>query len=207
MSKERIASLIHNARNRLCLISGGLAEKRAVEVQAISSQLASAMALLRLDDAERGIQRQEVDLELFISDLMEEVANLAPPHLSTVSTTDLSACLYGSWIFDTELIRLVLVDGFMNAWRYARTRVCLEATCHTGELHFILEDDGSGYPARWLDAWDKPDAAYPAPHGTGHGLRLAERIAKMHSFDGRQGRIKLSNNAKSGGARFCLILP
>lgn len=207
MSKERIGSLIHNARNRLWLIGSGLDAKGAAEIQAVSSQLASAMALLRLDALEQGIQSQEVDLGCFVSDLMAEAASLAPAHLSTVDNSDLASCPSSSWNFDIELIRLALIDALANAWRHARTQVSFEVACREGELQFVIQDDGPGYPAPWLEICGNLDGPRPPARGTGHGLHLAWRIAQMHSFAGRRGRIELANNTPTGGARFCLTLP
>jgi len=207
VSGERIASLIHNARNRLCTVIDRLDEREAAELHVACGQLAGAMALLKLDDPEGGMRREEIDLELFFSDLMDEAARLAPPHLRTTGTADFSACLFRCWTFDSQLIRLVLVDGLMNAWRHARQWVRLEAGCRDGELYFAIQDDGPGFPAAWLAASGNADTDLPKPHGTGQGLRLARRIAEMHSADKRRGRIELANDGASGGARFCLILP
>lgn len=207
MSAERIGSLIHNARNRLCAVIGRLDGQDAAELEIACAQLASAMALLRLKDPEGGIRREEVDLELFFSDVMGEAARLAPPHLHTTGAADFSACPFPCWTFDSQLVRLVLIDGFMNAWRHARQGVRLEAGCRDGELYFTIQDDGSGFPAARLAASGDGTADIPQPHGTGQGLSLARRIAELHSADGQRGRIELANDEAGGGARFSLVLP
>lgn len=207
MSAERIGSLIHNARNRLCAVSGRLDGQEVAELEIACAQLASAMALLRLKDPEGGIRREEIDLELFFSDVMGEAARLAPPHLRTTGAADFSHCPFQYWTFDSQLIRLVLIDGLMNAWRHARQWVRLEAGCRDGELYFAIQDDGPGFPAAWLTASGDADSDLPQPRGTGQGLQLARRIAEQHSAGERKGRIELANDQASGGARFSLILP
>lgn len=203
MSRERIGSLIHNARNRLTVIMDRLGETETAAVQAAVGQLASALALLRLEDPETSVRREEVDLELFFSDLMGEVACLAPRHLTTSGAGDFSASPFNNcWTFDSQLVRLVVVDALANAWRHARREVRLTASCHDGELHFVVQDDGPGFPAAWLDG----ATATPQPRGTGHGLDLARHVAGMHESGGRRGHVRLAKG-DLGGAAFSLILP
>ncbi|MGE5493609.1 MAG: ATP-binding protein [Actinomycetota bacterium] len=207
MSGERVLALIHNARNRLAAVIGSVSAREAAELYIASSQLASALAILRLEDSECGIRREEADLEVFLSDLGEEAGRLAPPGVSTALEWDFSACPVRSWTFDTQLVRLVLIDALMNGWRHARSRVCLEAACRDGELHFAIEDDGPGFPPALLAASGDAGTRPPAPQGAGLGVKLAERVARLHSIGRREGRVMLSNCGGGGGGRFSLILP
>lgn len=207
MSGERALSLIHNARNRLSSVIARVSQQDAAELHIASAQLASALAILRLEDRDSGIRREEVIPEIFFADLVGEATLLAPPELVTTSASDFSACTFQSWIFDTQLVRLVLIDALMNAWRHARRHVHFEASCRDGELHFGIEDDGPGFPGALLDAFSDSDTPLPRSDGTGLGLRLARRVAMMHSTAGQTGRVLLTNGGATGGARFCLILP
>lgn len=207
MNRERIALLLHNARNRLASLCPGATPAQAAEMLGIAGQLSSAMALLRLEGTGPGLHREEVDLEVFFSDLMAEAARLSPAALATEGEADFSGSPFGSWVFDSQLIRVVLMDGLMNAWRHARTKVRLEAGCQGGELRFVIRDDGPGFPPAWLAAAGPGDAARPKARGTGLGLELARHIAGMHGTGPRTGRVELANETEHGGARLSIFLP
>lgn len=200
------AELIHNARNRLVAIADRVAvlgnASDVAEIHFAAGQLASAIAVLRLNHGQAALSLDEVDLDYFFADLSSEVQRLSPSHLQTSCRADFSACLFNFWTFDSQLVRLAVIDSMMNAWRYAENRVELQVAWSDGELSFTIRDDGPGFPIVYLAA----DAHHPLPGsiGTGHGLQIAREIAEKHSTQGRTGRICLSNEP---GAVFRMVLP
>lgn len=95
-----------------------------------------------------------------------------------------------------------------NALRYTKSAIVLSAAEEGGYLKFCIEDDGQGYPEHLLNAdlsavgdldWVKGN--------TGLGLFFVMMIAALHKTENKTGFVKIDNQSKLGGARFCLFLP
>ncbi len=203
------AQFVHNARNRLMAVSARLeAEGRTEDLQALQqavSLLSSAMACLKTESAWDGqIAPTEVELQTFFDDLFAEAVQLTPTHLKTEGWSDFSACDFGFWTFDAQLIRLVLIDALMNAWAFATTKVILGCEWKNGELLFTIKDDGPGFPSAILNNQADQPLEAPCKNGTGSGLFMANEITQRHSTGSRKGRIILSNES---GAMFQLVIP
>lgn len=211
-----IRQFIHNARNRLMALGGHFEvqgdSKHADEIQRIGALLSSAMALLKLETDNETLSVQEVDLDFFFTDLKTQIQTLTPSDRQTSCNADFSKCVFPIWTFDEELVRMVIIDALMNAWRHAQKSVQLKASWDDGDLIFRIEDDGPGYPAHILETQGKQPVAGHLPGteqaGTGHGLFLAHQIAEKHRLGGKHGSIHLSNLAppQQGGV-FELRLP
>ena len=95
-----------------------------------------------------------------------------------------------------------------NALRYTHSAIIISALEEEGYLKFCIEDDGDGYPEHLLIAelsqvgdlnWVKGN--------TGLGLFFVSTIASLHKNNGKTGFVKIDNQSRLGGARFCLYLP
>jgi signal transduction histidine kinase len=201
----RIASLIHNARNRLMPVIDRLRREgqpdAAAEIDHIGALLGLAMTLFRQGRKSIEVFPGEVDLDEFFKELASEIKKLAPLGASTELHSDLAGMPYPVWQMDYQLIQLVLLDALMNAWRHARHKVSIKMQLSDGYLCFEIRDDGDGFPAEWLA---ENCMVEKKSVGTGVGLTIARQVAAQHLIQGRHGRIELENCA---GAVFRLLLP
>jgi K+-sensing histidine kinase KdpD len=108
----------------------------------------------------------------------------------------------GLWFYDKTLIQMVLANALQNALRYAQHEIRITVIEHSGQLLIQILDDGDGYPQTVLENYGSHSPV--TRHGTGLGLRLAQRVVALHQNQGKTGSIHLSN---SGGARLELVLP
>ncbi len=77
-----------------------------------------------------------------------------------------------------------------------------------GMLLIQIDDDGSGYPQKLLDAVDDFSSGINAQTGsTGLGLYFAATIADSHQRHVRQGHIRVQNAVALSGGSFQLFLP
>ena len=94
-----------------------------------------------------------------------------------------------------------LVD---NALRYGGGRVSLRAATVDGLVELHVEDEGSGFPPRFLEhafeRFSRPDPAR-AGAGAGLGLSIVRMIAEAHGGSAK------AANARVGGAHVWLVLP
>ena len=109
-----------------------------------------------------------------------------------------------SAFFDDALIRIALSNALHNACRYAKSSVTISAYKEQDMLVLEITDDGPGFSDQVLESAGKTPVASTS-HGTGMGLYLANRIAKMHSLNGCCGTVHLCNDKT--GARFRMLLP
>ena len=96
-----------------------------------------------------------------------------------------------------------------NALRYTHSTIAISASkTSEGFVRFCIEDDGHGYPEHLLQAdlstyanldWVKGNA--------GLGLFFVSVIAGLHKNGAAAGFVKIDNQSRLGGARFCLFLP
>ncbi|MDD2759456.1 MAG: HAMP domain-containing sensor histidine kinase [Methylomonas sp.] len=95
-----------------------------------------------------------------------------------------------------------------NALRYMRQSVLISAFEEAGYLKICIEDDGEGYPERLLNAdLTKPSELDWVSGNTGLGLYFVAAIAGFHKNRDKAGFVKIDNQSRLGGARFCLFLP
>lgn len=114
-----------------------------------------------------------------------------------------TGCELAQWSFDRGLVQGVLNAALDNAFCHARGRVALACQAREGCAVFSVEDDGPGYPPTLLAQGESEHAVHRLD-STGLGLYFAQRIARLHQRDGRQGRVVLVNRP---GGRFELWLP
>ena len=106
------------------------------------------------------------------------------------------------WFFDWNLVELAMLNAIHNALAYARSGIRIEADMQEGFLAFTIRDDSEGYPQQVLASAGESVAS--GGKGSGLGLRFARLIAELHENQGRNGTLRLYNDA---GAVFSLLLP
>jgi K+-sensing histidine kinase KdpD len=147
--------------------------------------------------------------ESFIIDLLEEVVESNRTYIDQKGIeVNIMVDEELSWYLDRELIYLMVHDVLINAIRYGCNNISLTAITIDDELCIKIQDDGSGYPQAMLDmSTVNLDNFCIAEGRTGLGLFFARLIAQTHKNKNKQGAIKLSNCANSGGSVFELRLP
>ncbi len=202
MSFADIAALtIHDVKNRLAHLAGR-AEARG-DSDTLRSALEASEALTHLlvfYKSETGILNLAVDGHS-PADLVADLALESREHQTIRLDVDCSeAPTLG--FYDEVLVRMVLSNALHNALRFARQRVLISVAGAGENIEFSVRDDGAGYPESVLA--DQGSSASITRDGTGLGLRLAKRIARMHENGGRHGDTRLFN---LDGAVFQLTLP
>lgn len=195
------AITIHDVKNRLAILANRADARGDAETMRDAMEAALTLTrLLTLYKSEKGRLGAEVDAHV-PSDMLEElVAEVARQTALRVGFDAASAT--GLCFYDEALVRLVLRDALYNALRHAANEVTLGASQRDGFLEFEVRDDGPGFPEALLQ---QPLDIQPlGREGTGLGLYLAGRVARLHDSGGREGAVTLRND---GGAVFCLRLP
>jgi K+-sensing histidine kinase KdpD len=109
---------------------------------------------------------------------------------------------------DYQHVSSALSSVLNNAQRYARKAVIMSAGLSEGYLRFTIEDDGDGYPTHLLEAdINNPLRVDWVSGNTGLGLYFVAAIAGFHKNRDKHGFVKIDNQSRLGGARFCLFLP
>lgn len=147
--------------------------------------------------------------ECFIDDLLEDLLlshehYLGHKNMSVETEQSPDLVRY----FDKELISLLLNDILVNAMRYGKNAIKMNAFEQDNWLMIQIEDDGEGYPDSMLEANTAQMQNVNISEGrTGLGLFFARMIAAAHRRGDRQGEIMLSNGGSLGGSVFTLKLP
>ena len=195
-----LASGIHETKNQLFYAETAIAAAEATHgidlgearyaIERGAHRLNRTLAAYRLLRHER----QLALIPTVVSDLCAEMALEARLHLQHHGLTlRLDCALEDAWPMDRELVEDMLSNALQNASRFARTQILLRACSVDGGLQLCVADDGPGF------------ASLPPAGGT--GLRIAHRLAELHSRGPEHGTLTLSNGGPLNGACFTLWLP
>jgi two-component system sensor histidine kinase KdpD len=106
---------------------------------------------------------------------------------------------------DFGLMEQVIYNLILNSCQYtpAGSGIMFRATYEAGNLVIIVEDNGPGFPADFLDkVFDKFFRVNSSKSGgLGLGLSIVKGLVEAHN-----GTVKVENK-KSGGARFIITIP
>ena len=147
--------------------------------------------------------------ECFIEDLLENLhlANenyIANKNMVIKIQQQEGLCRY----IDSDLVSILLNDVLVNAMRYGKREIHINAFEQDDYLIITIEDDGEGYPASMLESNELTMHELRISEGrTGLGLFFAKLIASAHSEGDKSGSIHLSNGGTLGGSVFTLKLP
>ena len=199
---------VHHARNRLMAVLGRLEAagrlSDVAEIQKAANLLNHAIHAITIQRPEYNLSPVEVDVDEFFYELLQEAQQLAPSHILIQAQPPESTGLFRFWTFDLYATRTVLTDALMNAIRHAATTIRLSYGWQDGELFFSIGNDGETFPLAILESQGEQPLRH-SHQGTGHGLHLAQQIARQHHSNGKAGHITLNNSPN--GAIFGLFLP
>jgi signal transduction histidine kinase len=196
-NRDKAASLVHAAKNRLQMLQPRLAVLRdhpdlevqqagldvARQIDEVNQQLVLMLSLYRLEETDL-LSTETVylidELELCQEQFSDQRIQLdCPADLETYA--------------DRRLLQAVLSDALHNAVKYCREGISIEAVPFDNGVRVRIFDDGAGQP-------DNEKA------GTGVGLWLANRIAEAHRNHTRRGYAKHFYDPELGSC-FELFLP
>jgi signal transduction histidine kinase len=205
-SFSEIAALsIHDVKNNLAQLAAE-AEARG-DTKSLDIALSASETLTRLlcfyksEIHQLHLQIDTQDPHELIEDLLSHHASKlqTQTHLQIVKELSQAPTL---WFYDKTLIQMILANALQNALRYARKEISISVIAHQDYLEICVQDDGIGYPLSVLESLNTSSPV--TAHGTGLGLGLAQRVLALHTNNGRQGEIILSNQ---DGAKFQMRLP
>jgi nitrogen fixation/metabolism regulation signal transduction histidine kinase len=105
---------------------------------------------------------------------------------------------------DATRLRQIIHNLLQNAQDALQGNTQPRITLHTesmdGEIHLLVEDNGTGFPESVLSRAFEPYMT-TKPKGTGLGLAIVKKIVEEHG-----GHITIENNM-NGGARISIVLP
>ena len=218
-----LASTVHDMKNSLSMLGESLnvilnsvdfdsLDKGAktncgvvqYESARVNNSLMQLLALYKLENEQLPFNPNYNNLY----DFLEEQRLRQLPLLEARNISlEVDVCEEVEAIFDECLLSTVLENIIGNAIRYSRSKIIIQST--QGETTNIqVFDDGPGYPKLMIElAGSYMQGINQSTGSTGLGLFFAQRIADMHSHQGKQGTINISNAGKLGGGRFEICIP
>lgn len=218
-----LASIVHDVKNSLSVVTGHVEEmladddltaqerQRATvmqqEARRANNQLIQVLSLYKLENQRLSPNIQEWTVYDFLEELMIEENALAEAqniHL------DIECDEWLNGYFDQDLVRGVLSSSIGNAKRYTRDLVKLSADEEDGYLVLRVEDNGPGFPERFLHEYDTDGDKFGKDFSEGRtqlGFFFASNIAALHKNRDRQGFIRLCNGHSLSGGCFEMWLP
>lgn len=147
--------------------------------------------------------------QCFIDELLEDIVLSNQLYASQKNITIKNHCTDElAWYLDADLMYLLINDVLINALRYGKSDIIINAYQQDGYLVVKVEDDGNGYPDHMLVTVDTKPSDFNVTQGrTGLGLYFAHLIARAHAKGKKQGFITLSNGGTLGGGVFAVKIP
>ena len=151
-------------------------------------------------DAETQLEFTQVNLAELLTHQNQKLSRNSEKKLLLTQSGNLSL------VCDGNLIERACQNLIVNAFRHAKSQVCVTAEKVAGELHISVEDDGDGIDESDINKIFKPfsrleSSRNKASGGYGLGLAIVKKIVDWHC-----GRCEVSKS-KLGGAQFTIILP
>ena len=110
--------------------------------------------------------------------------------------------------FDSELVSSIIITALVNASRYTKDVVTINALTQDDGLLIQVDDNSQGFPQSILERFNqelKPESDQINEQGL--GWLYCNEIAKSHHNRGRDGFVSLSNESIHKGSRFEVWLP
>ncbi len=218
-----LASIVHDVKNSLSMVSSHVEEiinddslteqqrENATNVQQealrANNQLIQVLALYKLDNKRLSPNIMENNLYDFLEELQIEENGYARAQQIRVEI-DCDEWLSG--YFDPDLVRGVISSSIGNAKRYTKDEVLVSAQEQDGYLVIRVEDNGNGFPERFLHEYDADGETFGKDFSEGRtqlGFFFASNIAALHKNRDKSGFIRLSNGHSLPGGCFELWLP
>lgn len=219
-----LTSAVHDMKNSLCLVlqsietmSNELEQKQEntkhtatladlhYEVLRLNSSLIQVLALYRDENDQLPVNMAECFIADYFNELCVKNQIYSKNHQIEISV-DIDPELV--WYCDHNLINYLLSDVFINALRYSKGKIKVNAAIADNKLVVTVADNGQGYSQNMLSAQSHSMAELSNKQGrTGLGLYFARLIANAHINNGQSGEISLTNGGDLGGGIFTLTLP
>ena len=217
-----LASSVHDMKNSLCLLIQSIEtlsnrfddkyqeeSKELAQIHYEASRLnTNLLQMLALYRARKDALPVNIE-EWYLDDLIDELIAKNTLYIDNKQldiTFDIETDL--AWYFDNDLIANLLNDIFVNAMRYCKKRIHIEAKQQDDKLVIAINDDGSGYPEEMLISSNNvPKDIDLTTSRTGLGIYFAELIASSHQQGAETGCISLQNGGQLNGSVFRLVLP
>jgi len=218
-----LASIVHDVKNSLSMVNTHVEtlindprlndeqHQSALNVQQeamrANAQLIQVLALYKLDHGRLSPHIQEVNLAEYLEELQIEENTFSEASGIRVEV-DCDEWLSG--YFDPDLVRGVISSSIGNAKRYTSDQVMLSADQQGDYLVIRVEDNGRGFPERFLHEYSSDGETFGKDFSEGRtqlGFFFASNIASLHKNRKLEGFIKLSNGHNLPGGCFELWLP
>jgi two-component system OmpR family sensor kinase len=173
-----------------------------VETDRLGRLAEDLLVLARAGGGALPLAREDVDVGVLAAETIESFAGRANS-LGVELTNDAPP---GTTVFvDPMRLRQALGNLIDNALRHASHRVTVGVERRDGAIALVIEDDGPGFPAEFVDragtGFSRPDLARTrTTGGTGLGLAIVGAIADAHGADLAIG------NGRHGGAQVTLTI-
>lgn len=175
------------------------------EASRLNSNLLQMLSLYRAEKQQLPVN---ID-EHYIVDILDEIITKNQIYLDSKQIQvklDVADELY--WYLDIDLIANLLNDVFINAMRYTKNLIYIQAEIQNSRLVIQINDNGDGYSEAMLEQNEFSMQALNLSAGhTGLGLFFAKIIASAHQNNQTCGDISLTNGGQLGGSLFKLTLP
>jgi len=147
----------------------------------------------------------ELHIDTFLMDefLDDQVFALQPSAQAKNLDLDYACDPSLTGIFDERLMTAVVGTAVYNAFRFATSKILIQARRDNHFLIISVEDDGKGFENSTES--DLPEGFIEA--NTGLGLYFAELSATAHTANGVQGFIKKEISSSLGGASLTVYIP
>ncbi len=218
------ASNVHDIKNSLSLLLGALDETALCSVEGcptkpklsdlkyqgklVNDRIIQLLELYKIGNSQYTINIDYHVIREFLEEIVmyfNSMLGLRNVQIEIDCPNDLC------WFFDRDLIAGVLHNAMNNAARYTNQKILIAVERQGDFLVIRVDDDGRGYPKHILDQ-DEQIRKQPnlslITGSTGLGIYFSDTIAKMHkNNNGIQGKTRLENGGRYGGASFVLELP
>ena len=170
----------------------------AAQVKAFNRLVLDLLEISRFDAGAAQLERDEIDLAMFVRTVVAERGDSTPVR----SSTDMLRVAA-----DGRRLHQVITNLLDNAEKYGGGAVEISLAGSDGTVRMAVQDAGPGIAAEEREAvferFHRSDAADEpgAPRGTGLGLALVKEHIALH-----EGRVWVEDGP-GGGARFVVELP
>jgi signal transduction histidine kinase len=164
------------------------------------SQLADDLLLLaRVDSGELPVRRSPIAVDELLDSIATRFRRRARDAGRRIEVTALAALTV---LADRRRLEQALTNLVENALRYGAGTIRLEAVADSGTLTLRVTDEGSGFPAEFLDrAFERFSRGDGSRAGSGLGLAIVAAIVHAH------GGTVTASNRPAGGADVVVRFP
>ncbi|MGY6276897.1 sensor histidine kinase [Methylomonas sp. MgM2] len=200
-----LLELIHGLSLNQLAEHGDISRQLEFEANRINHSLIQLLVMYKIDSHKFGLVVDEYPA----IDVVNEAVAQQDRLLQTSNINVQVECAADLMCYcDYQQISNAIGNILNNAHRYTKESIVISVDEEEGYLKFCVEDDGEGYPAALLNADlnDPADLDWISGN-TGLGLYFVASIAGFHKNRDKVGLVRIDNQSRLGGARFCLFLP